>query len=82
MPVALHPDPRLTEPRPGPLDRLPAHAAADQGFLGPSDADRFVARYDEAVRTGRFTYAVSFLLTAGTLPREDGGPGRIPPSFA
>ncbi|MFF3735404.1 methyltransferase domain-containing protein [Streptomyces sp. NPDC002476] len=59
-----------------------AHAAADQGFLGPSDADRFVARYDEAVRTGRFTYAVSFFLTAGTLPRERSGPGRNPPSSA
>ncbi|MFD3376540.1 MULTISPECIES: hypothetical protein [unclassified Streptomyces] len=28
-------------------------------------ADRFVAQFDQAVRTGRFTYAVTFFLTSG-----------------
>jgi SAM-dependent methyltransferase len=43
-------------------------AAAAQGLLTPADADRFTALFDDAVRTGRFTYAVSFFLTAGTVP--------------
>ena len=36
--------------------------------LDPSDADRFLAQFDDAVRGGRLTYAVTFFLTAGTLP--------------
>ncbi|MEU6244524.1 methyltransferase domain-containing protein [Streptomyces sp. NPDC047024] len=45
-----------------------AHTAAGRGCLDPLDADRFVERFDDAVRAGRFTYAVTFFLTAGTLP--------------
>jgi SAM-dependent methyltransferase len=45
-----------------------AHTAAERGHLDPVDADRFVARFDDAVHAGRFTYAVTFFLTAGTLP--------------
>ncbi|MES5820521.1 methyltransferase domain-containing protein [Streptomyces sp. RG80] len=45
-----------------------AHTAAARGHVDPADADRFVALYDDAVRTGRFTYAVTFFLTAATLP--------------
>ncbi|MDN3027862.1 methyltransferase domain-containing protein [Streptomyces sp. S.PB5] len=45
-----------------------AHTAAARGHLGLTDADRFVVQFDEAVRTGGFTYAVTFFLTAGTLP--------------
>lgn len=48
-----------------------AHTAADRGHLDPVDADRFVARFDDAVAAGRFTYAVTFFLTAGTLPLPD-----------
>ncbi|WP_367132915.1 MULTISPECIES: methyltransferase domain-containing protein [Streptomyces] len=52
-----------------------AHAAAVRGCLDPADADRFVAQFDDAVRAGRFTYAVTFFLTAGTLPGLDGAAG-------
>ncbi|MCX5358638.1 methyltransferase domain-containing protein [Streptomyces sp. NBC_00124] len=45
-----------------------AHTAAARGHLDPADADRFVVQFDEAARTGCFTYAVTFFLTAGTLP--------------
>jgi SAM-dependent methyltransferase len=45
-----------------------AHSAAARGDLAPADADRFVVQYDQAVRTGRFTYAVTFFLTSGTRP--------------
>ncbi|SNX88589.1 methyltransferase family protein [Streptomyces sp. TLI_55] len=45
-----------------------AHTAAALGYLDPLDADRFVAKFDDAVRAGRFTYAVTFFLTAGMLP--------------
>jgi SAM-dependent methyltransferase len=45
-----------------------AHTAAERGHLDPVDADRFVAQFDDAVHAGRFTYAVTFFLTAGTLP--------------
>ncbi|MFF0741503.1 methyltransferase domain-containing protein [Streptomyces sp. NPDC004111] len=45
-----------------------AHTAAERGFLASVDADRFVAQFDDAVRAGRFTYAVTFFLTAGTVP--------------
>lgn len=45
-----------------------AHTASARGYLDPSDADRFVVQFDQAVRTGRFTYAVTFFLTSGTLP--------------
>ncbi|MFG2153180.1 methyltransferase domain-containing protein [[Kitasatospora] papulosa] len=48
-----------------------AHAAADRGYLDTVDADRFVAQFDDAVHAGRFTYAVTFFLTAGTLPSSD-----------
>ncbi|MFD3505352.1 hypothetical protein [Streptomyces sp. NPDC058678] len=48
--------------------RMWAHAAAARGYLDPLDADRFMAQFDDAVRAGRFTYAVTFFLTAGTLP--------------
>jgi SAM-dependent methyltransferase len=48
-----------------------AHTAATRGYLDPMDADRFVAQFDDAVREGRFTYAVTFFLTAGTLPKSD-----------
>ncbi|MFI6277647.1 methyltransferase domain-containing protein [Streptomyces sp. NPDC050988] len=49
-----------------------AHTAAARGHLDPVDADRFVAQFDQAVRTGRFTYAVTFFLTSGTLPISGG----------
>ncbi|WP_055714534.1 methyltransferase domain-containing protein [Streptomyces torulosus] len=45
-----------------------AHTAAAHGHLEPGEAERFVAQFDDAVRTGRFTYAVTFFLTAGTVP--------------
>ena len=45
-----------------------AHTAAARGHLDTADADRFVAQFDEAVRTGRFTYAVTFFVTSGTVP--------------
>ena len=45
-----------------------AHTAAARGHLEQSEADRYVAQFDEAVRTGRFTYAVTFFLTSGTVP--------------
>lgn len=48
-----------------------AHTAAARGYLDLKDADRFVAQFDDAVRAGRFTYAVTFFLTAGTLPLSD-----------
>ncbi|MFJ3664691.1 methyltransferase domain-containing protein [Streptomyces sp. NPDC090119] len=48
-----------------------AHTAAARGYLHPLDADRFVTRFDDAVRTDRFTYAVTFFLTAGTLAGSD-----------
>jgi SAM-dependent methyltransferase len=48
--------------------RIWAHTAAERGHLDPVDADRFVAQFDDAVHAGRFTYAVTFFLTAGTLP--------------
>lgn len=41
------------------------------GYLDPMDADRFVAQFDGGVRRGRFSYAVTFFLTAGTLPLSD-----------
>jgi SAM-dependent methyltransferase len=47
-----------------------AHTAAARGYLDPIEADRFVAQFDDAVRTGHFTYAVTFFLTVGTLPRS------------
>lgn len=43
-----------------------AHAAATHGVLTPSEADRFTTDFDTAVRTGRFTYAVTFFLTAAS----------------
>jgi hypothetical protein len=38
--------------------------------LTPASAPthRLVAQFDDAVHAGRFTYAVTFFLTAGTLP--------------
>lgn len=51
--------------------RTCAHAAAARGHLDPADADRFVAQFDDAVHAGRFTYAVTFFLTAGMLPLPD-----------
>ncbi|WBO68829.1 methyltransferase domain-containing protein [Streptomyces camelliae] len=48
-----------------------AHTAAARGHLDPMDADRFVVQFDDAARAGRFTYAVTFFLTAGTLPLSD-----------
>ncbi|WP_328972776.1 methyltransferase domain-containing protein [Streptomyces sp. NBC_00239] len=48
-----------------------AHTAAARGHLDLVDAERFVAQFDDAVRAGRFTYAVTFFLTAGTLPLSD-----------
>jgi SAM-dependent methyltransferase len=48
-----------------------AHAAADRGYLDAVDADRFVAQFDDAVHASRFTYAVTFILTAGTLHSSD-----------
>lgn len=49
-----------------------AHTAAEHGFLPTADAERFVARFDAAVRDRHFTYAVTFFLTAGTVD----APGR------
>ncbi|MBC9729095.1 methyltransferase domain-containing protein [Streptomyces sp. TRM68367] len=51
-----------------------AHTAASRGYLDPEDADRFVVQFDDAVRTGRFMYAVTFFLTAGTLPTHGAAP--------
>ncbi|MFJ3856163.1 methyltransferase domain-containing protein [Streptomyces sp. NPDC090085] len=45
-----------------------AHHAAEHGVLTVRDADRFVDLFDQAVRSGRFTYTVTFFLTAGTAP--------------
>ncbi|MEU6674374.1 methyltransferase domain-containing protein [Streptomyces sp. NPDC046925] len=53
-----------------------AHTAATRGHLDSRDADRFAAQFDRAVRTGRFTYAVTFFLASGTLPTAGAdGPG-------
>ncbi|MGI3228528.1 methyltransferase domain-containing protein [Streptomyces sp. GTA36] len=45
-----------------------AHTAAARGHLDTVDADRFVVQFDQAVHTGRFTYAVTFFVTSGTVP--------------
>jgi SAM-dependent methyltransferase len=45
-----------------------AKTAAAQGKLAPAAAERFRAQFDEAVASGHFTYAVTFFITAGTVP--------------
>ncbi len=45
-----------------------AATAAQRGGLDPSEARAFEDQFDEAVRTHRFTYAVTFFLTAATVP--------------
>ncbi|MFG2818687.1 methyltransferase domain-containing protein [Kitasatospora sp. NPDC048365] len=45
-----------------------AHTAAEAGHLTAAQADRFVDRFDTAVRTRRFTYVVTFFLTTATGP--------------
>lgn len=49
-----------------------AHTAAEHGYLDANEAQRFVAQFDQAVRAGRFTYAVTFFLTAGTIDASRG----------
>ncbi|AEB46613.1 methyltransferase domain-containing protein [Micromonospora maris] len=44
-----------------------AATAAQRGALDPSEARAFEDQFDEAVRTHRFTYAVTFFLTAATV---------------
>jgi SAM-dependent methyltransferase len=57
-----------------------AATAAQRGALDPADAEAFVDQFDEAVATQRFTYAVTFFLTAATVPRWPGhGRGRVGP---
>ncbi|MFI0822775.1 methyltransferase domain-containing protein [Streptomyces sp. NPDC021115] len=55
-----------------------AHTATARGYLDQSEADRFVAQFDQAVRTGRFTYAVTFFLTSGPLQDVRHGLGHTP----
>ncbi|MFE9424240.1 methyltransferase domain-containing protein [Kitasatospora sp. NPDC006697] len=43
-----------------------AHTAAEHGHLTRTEAEQFTGQFDEAVRSGRFTYAVTFFLTAAT----------------
>jgi SAM-dependent methyltransferase len=45
-----------------------AATAAERGALDPADAEAFVDQFDEAVTARRFTYAVTFFLTAATVP--------------
>lgn len=45
-----------------------AHSAAERGYLTGAEADAFVMRFDTAVHSGRFRYAVTFFVTAGHLP--------------
>ncbi|KAB1102802.1 methyltransferase domain-containing protein [Micromonospora aurantiaca] len=44
-----------------------AATAAQRGVLEPAEARAFEDRFDEAVEAGRFTYAVTFFLTAATV---------------
>ena len=62
--AANHGRPEVTAPQHG----RPQVAAAEDGRLDATDARDFQAQFDEAVATGRFTYAVTFFLTAGTIP--------------
>ena len=43
-----------------------AATAHERGLLGPADAAAWPAQLDRAVASGRFLYAVSFFITAGT----------------
>ncbi|MFF1907238.1 methyltransferase domain-containing protein [Kitasatospora sp. NPDC058218] len=43
-----------------------ARTAAEHGHLTRTEAEQFTGQFDEAVRSGRFTYAVTFFLTAAT----------------
>jgi SAM-dependent methyltransferase len=49
-----------------------AASAAAIGYLQPAQADAFEAQFDEAVARGRFLYAVTFFLTAGTVDQAAG----------
>ncbi|ODB81689.1 MULTISPECIES: methyltransferase domain-containing protein [Micromonospora] len=44
-----------------------AGTAAQRGVLDPAEARAFEEQFDEAVEAGRFTYAVTFFLTAATV---------------
>ncbi|GAA0381022.1 methyltransferase domain-containing protein [Streptomyces blastmyceticus] len=48
-----------------------AGAFADRGHLDRSEAQRFDALVDDAIRGGRFLYAVTYFLTSATLPTAD-----------
>ncbi|MEV4333360.1 hypothetical protein AB0K02_22925 [Streptomyces sp. NPDC049597] len=48
-----------------------AHTAAGPRLPHPRGRGRFVAQFDDAVRAGRFAYAVTFFVTAGMLPLSD-----------
>ncbi|MFF4402963.1 methyltransferase domain-containing protein [Streptomyces sp. NPDC001404] len=45
-----------------------ADTFAERGYLDRSEADRFNALLDDAVRSGRFLYAVTYFLTSATVP--------------
>ncbi|MEV2238397.1 methyltransferase domain-containing protein [Micromonospora sp. NPDC049891] len=45
-----------------------AATAAQRGALDPTEAHAFEDQFDEAVNANRFTYAVTFFLTAATVP--------------
>lgn len=49
-----------------------AEAAHQAGLLDADDAARWPELFDEAVASGRFLYAVTFFLTAGTRPAGAG----------
>jgi SAM-dependent methyltransferase len=44
-----------------------ATTATEHGLLTAADAHAFQTQFDHAVATGRFTYAVTFFLTAATI---------------
>ncbi|WP_240351652.1 hypothetical protein [Streptomyces olivoreticuli] len=46
---------------------------ADRGHLDRSEAHRFDTLVDDAIRAGRFLYAVTYFLTSATLPPADRG---------
>ncbi|MGK5543277.1 methyltransferase domain-containing protein [Streptomyces sp. URMC 127] len=50
-----------------------AGAFADRGYLGRAEADRFNALLDKAIGNDRFLYAVTYFLTAATVPGNPGG---------
>lgn len=53
-----------------------AGAAHQAGLLDADEAARWPELFDEAVASGRFLYAVTFFLTAGTRPGYAGREGK------